>query len=290
MLDGVIEEIEKWMHDMLAGMVTANMAAMYDDVNTRVGTIADEVAKTPQSWNGSIFNLIRSLSDSVMLPIAGVIITYVLCYELISMLTEKNNMNDIDTWMFFKYLIKAYIAVTLVSHTMDITLAIFELGKNAASSAAGTISGTADIDVSALIAAMEESMEEMEIGELAALVIETFIISFGMKLISVLIMVILYVRMVEIFLYISVAPIPFATLSNREWGQVGNNYLKGLFALAFQGFFIMICVGIYAVLVSNIQVADNIHSALFGVAAYTVILCFSLMKTGSLSKSIFNAA
>ena len=290
MLDGVIEEIEKWMHDMLAGMVTANMAAMYDDVNTRVGTIADEVAKTPQSWNGSIFNLIRSLSDSVMLPIAGVIITYVLCYELISMLTEKNNMNDIDTWMFFKYLIKAYIAITLVSHTMDITLAIFELGKNAVSSAAGTISGAADIDVSALITAMEEGMEEMEIGELAALVIETFIISFGMKLISVLIMVILYVRMVEIFLYISVAPIPFATLSNREWGQVGNNYLKGLFALAFQGFFIMICVGIYAVLVSNIQVADNIHSALFGVAAYTVILCFSLMKTGSLSKSIFNAA
>ena len=289
MLDGVIEEIEKWMHDMLAGMVTANMAAMYDDVNTRVGTIADEVAKTPQSWNGSIFNLIRSLSDSVMLPIAGVIIT-VLCYELISMLTEKNNMNDIDTWMFFKYLIKAYIAITLVSHTMDITLAIFELGKNAVSSAAGTISGAADIDVSALITAMEEGMEEMEIGELAALVIETFIISFGMKLISVLIMVILYVRMVEIFLYISVAPIPFATLSNREWGQVGNNYLKGLFALAFQGFFIMICVGIYAVLVSNIQVADNIHSALFGVAAYTVILCFSLMKTGSLSKSIFNAA
>ena len=199
-------------------------------------------------------------------------------------------MNDIDTWMFFKYLIKAYIAITLVSHTMDITLAIFELGKNAVSSAAGTISGAADIDVSALITAMEEGMEEMEIGELAALVIETFIISFGMKLISVLIMVILYVRMVEIFLYISVAPIPFATLSNREWGQVGNNYLKGLFALAFQGFFIMICVGIYAVLVSNIQVADNIHSALFGVAAYTVILCFSLMKTGSLSKSIFNAA
>ena len=289
MLDGVIEEIEKWMHGLLAGMVTANMSTMYEDVNTQVGTIAGEVGKTPQGWNGSIYNLIHGLSDSVMLPIAGVIITYVLCYELVSMLTEKNNMHDIDTWMFFKYLIKAWIAVYLVSHTLDITLAVFDLGKRAVSSAAGTISGTAVIDVSSLLSLMEEKMADMELGELAALVIETFIISFGMKLLSVLITVILYVRMVEIYLYISVAPIPFATFSNREWGQIGSNYLRGLFALAFQGFFIMVCVGIYAVLAGTIHMADNIHSALFGVAAYTVILCFSLMRTGSLSKSIFNA-
>ncbi|MBR1633622.1 MAG: hypothetical protein IJ682_01015 [Lachnospiraceae bacterium] len=289
MLDGVIEEIEKWMHGLLAGMVTANMSTMYEDVNTQVGTIAGEVGKTPQGWNGSIYNLIHGLSDSVMLPIAGVIITYVLCYELISMLTEKNNMHDIDTWMFFKYLIKAWIAVYLVSHTLDITLAVFDLGKRAVSSAAGTVSGTAVIDVSSLLSLMEEKMADMELGELAALVIETFIISFGMKLLSVLITVILYVRMVEIYLYISVAPIPFATFSNREWGQIGSNYLRGLFALAFQGFFIMVCVGIYAVLAGTIHMADNIHSALFGVAAYTVILCFSLMRTGSLSKSIFNA-
>ena len=289
MLDGVIEEIEKWLHDLLTGMVLSNMSTMYEDVNEKVGTIAGEVAKTPQGWNGGIYGLIHGLSDSVMMPIAGVIITYVLCYELISMLTERNNMHDIDTWMFFKYLIKAWIAVYLVSHTLDITLAVFDLGKRAVSSAAGTISGTAVIDVSSLLSLMEEKMADMELGELAALVIETFIISFGMKLLSVLITVILYVRMVEIYLYISVAPIPFATFSNREWGQIGSNYLRGLFALAFQGFFIMVCVGIYAVLVGTIHMADNIHSALFGVAAYTVILCFSLMRTGSLSKSIFNA-
>lgn len=289
MLDGVIEEIEKWMHDLLTGMVTANMTTMYDDVNTQVGTIAGEVSKTPQGWNGSVYSLIHSLSDSVMMPIAGVIITYVLCYELISMLTEKNNMHDIDTWMFFKYLIKAWIAIYLVSHTLDITLAVFELGKNAVTTASGNISGSTAIDVKTLIEAMETKMEDMEMGELAALVIETFIISLGMKLLSILITVVLYVRMVEIYLYVSVAPIPFATFSNREWGQIGNNYLRGLFALAFQGFFIMVCVGIYAVLVGTIQMADNIHSALFGVAAYTVILCFSLMRTGSLSKSIFNA-
>ena len=289
MLDGVIEEIEKWMHDMLAGMVSANMSTMYEDVNTQVGTISGEVAKTPQGWNGSIYSLITSLSNSVIVPVASVIITYVLCYELISMLTEKNNMHDIDTWMFFKYLIKAWIAIYVVSHTMELTLAIFDVGKSVVSSAAGSISGSASIDITELIADIETKMEDMELGELAALVAETFIISFGMKIISLLISVILYVRMVEIYLYISVAPIPFATFSNREWGQTGNNYLRGLFALAFQGFFIMICVGIYAVLVSTIHMADNIHSALFGVAAYTVILCFSLMRTGSLSKSIFNA-
>ena len=289
MLDGVIEEIEKWMHDMLAGMVSANMSTMYEDVNTQVGTIAGEVAKTPQGWNGSVYSMISGLSSSVMLPIASVIITYVLCYELISMLTEKNNMHDIDTWIFFKYLIKAWIAVYVAGHTMELTMAVFDVGRSVVSSAAGSITGNAAIDVTALIADIEEKMVDMELGELAALVIETFIISFGMKVISMLVTVILYVRMVEIYLYISVAPIPFATFSNREWGQIGNNYLRGLFALAFQGFFIMVCVGIYAALVSAIHTADNIHSALFGVAAYTVILCLSLMRTGSLSKSIFNA-
>ena len=289
MLDGVIEEIEKWLHELLTSMVLSNMSTMYEDVNEKVGTIAGEVAKTPQGWNGGIYSLIHGMSDSVMMPIAGVIITYVLCYELISMLTERNNMHDIDTWMFFKYLIKAWIAVYMVAHTFDIVLAIFDLGKRAVTAAAGSISGAADIDVSALLASMEEKMLDMEMGELAALVIETTIISFGMKLLSVMITVILYVRMVEIFLYISVAPIPFATFSNREWDSIGNNYLRGLFSLAFQGFFIMVCVGIYSVLVSAVHLADNIHSALFGVAAYTVILCFSLMRTGSLSKSIFGA-
>ena len=289
MLDGVKEAIETWMRDLLTGMVTANMTTMYEDVNAKVGTIAGEVGQTPQGWNAGIYSMIKGLSDSVMMPIAGVIITYVLCYELISMLTEKNNMQEIDTWMFFKYLIKSWIAIYLVSHTLDITMAVFELGKSVVGSSAGVISGSAAINVSSLMPSMNVKMEEMGLGELTALVVETFIISLGMKLLSVMITVVLYVRMVEIYLYISVAPIPFATFSNREWGQIGNNYLRGLFALAFQGFFIMVCVGIYSILVATIQTSDNIHSALFGVAAYTIILCFSLMRTGNLSKSIFSA-
>jgi hypothetical protein len=118
---------------------------------------------------------------------------------------------------------------------------------------------------------------------------ETLIISNAMKLLSILITVILYGRMIEIYLTCSIAPIPFATLTNREWGQIGNNYIRGLLALAFQGFFMMICVAIYALLVQSIIVTDNIHKSILQIAAYTVILCFTLFKTGSLSKSIFNA-
>ncbi len=289
MLDGVIEAIEKWLRELLTEMATANMETMYGDVNTKVSTITTEVGQTPAGWNAGVFNMIKGLSDSVMMPVAGVIITYVLCYELISMLTEKNNMQEIDTWMFFKYLIKSWIAIYLVSHTFDITLAIFEVGKSIVGSAAGVISSSTTINTTEIVALMTEKMEAMEIGELAGLVVETGILSFGMKIISILITCILYVRMVEIYLYLSVAPIPFATFSNREWGQIGNNYLRAIFALAFQGFFIMICVGIYAVLVSNIHLADSIHSALFGLATYTVILCFSLMRTSGISKSIFHA-
>lgn len=229
------------------------------------------------------------LIGTQLVPIAGMIITFVLCYELISMLTEKNNMHDIDTWMFFKYFFKMWVAVWIVSHTFTITMAVFDVGQSVVSRAAGVISSDTAINIDTMITTMETAMESMEIGELVILALETMLVSLCMKVISVFITVILYGRMIEIYLYSSVGAIPFATMSNREWGQIGNNYLRGLFALAFQGFFMMVCVGIYAVLVANIQMSDNIHSALFGVMAYTVILCFSLMKTGNFARSIFNA-
>lgn len=247
------------------------------------------MGQTPQGWNGNIFSLIRNLSDSVIMPIAGMIITFVLCYELITMLTEKNNMHEIDTWMFFKYFFKMWVAVYLVGHTFEITMAVFDVGQHVVSAAGGAISGQTSINVDSLITQMDAAMSSMGIGELAVLALETMLVSLGMKIMSVIITVILFVRMIEIYLYTSVAPIPFATLSNREWGQVGNNYFRGLFALGFQGFFMMICVGIYSVLVSSIQISGDMHSALFGVAAYTVVLCFGLTKTGGLSKAIFGA-
>ena len=213
----------------------------------------------------------------------------VLCYELISMLTERNNLHDVDTWMFFKYFVKAWVAIYLVSNTFTITMAVFDVGQSVVNSASGIINGETAIDVSSLSMQMQAAMATMEIGELVVLALETFLVSFCMKIMSVVITVIVYGRMIEIYLYTSLAPIPFATMCNREWGHVGTNYFRGLFALAFQAFLMMVCVAIYAALISSVRISSNMHSALIGVAAYTVILCFSLMKTGSLSKQIFGS-
>lgn len=289
MFDSIFEAIAEWARGILAEMVRYSMTTMYTDVNEKTGEIAAQVGQTPQGWNGSIFSLIQNLSNSVIVPIAGMIITFVLCYELISMLTEKNSMHEIDTWMFFKYFFKMWVAVYLVSNTFTIAMAVFDVGQHVVSAAGGAINAQTAINIDTMIEAMETAMESMEIGELVVLALETMLVSLCMKIMSVLITVLLYGRMIKIYLYTSVAPIPFATFSNREWGQVGNNYFRGLLALGFQGFFMMVCVGIYAVLVSTIQISDNMHSALFGVAAYTVILCFSLMKTSGLSKAVFNA-
>ena len=289
MFDGLLTAIEDWIRELFSGMVTSNLQTMFNDVNQKTSEIATQVGQTPQGWNGSVFSMIQGLSNNVIVPIAGIIITMVLCYELISMMTERNNLHEVDTWMFFKYFVKMWVAVYLVSNTFNIVMAVFEVGQSVVSSAAGYITGRAAIDVSGMIATMETAMESMGIPELMMLSIETALVSLCMKLISILIMVILYGRMIEIYLYSSVAPIPFATMSNREWGQIGTNYFRGLFALAFQGFLMMVCVSIYAVLVSTMNITGNIHMALFEIAAYTIILCYSLMKTSSLSKSIFNA-
>ena len=286
---GIIDAINDWIKGILIGAINGNLSNMFGDVNEKVGTIATEVGKTPQAWNASIFSMIQTISENVIVPIAGLVITYVLCVELISMVTEKNNMHDIDTFMFFKWFFKAFVAVFLVTHTFDITMAVFDLAQHVVSGASGIISRDTSIDVDAALASMQAGLDAMGIPELLLLVMETSLVSLCMKIMSVLITVILYGRMIEIYLYCSVSPIPFATMTNREWGQIGNNYLKALFALGFQGFLIMICVGIYAVLVGSMIVADNLHSAIFSLAAYTVILCFSLFKTGALAKSIFNA-
>lgn len=286
---GIIDRILDSIKEMIIEMIESNLTNMFTDVNEKVGTIAAEVGQTPSGWNGSIYSMIRGLSESVIVPIAGIIITFVLCYELISMITERNNLHELDTWMFFKWFFKAAIAIYLVTNTFDIVMAVFDIGQHVVAEAAGVISGNTNINIPSILTEMRSGMEAMGIGELLGLAIETLIISLCLKIMSILITVILYGRMIEIYCTVSIAPIPIATMGNREWGSIGTNYLKGLFALAFQGFLIMVCVGIYAVLINNMIIAANIHSALFSVAAYTVILCFSLLKSGSLAKSLFSA-
>ena len=288
-MNTIIERITEAVKEILIGMIQNGLEGMFVEVNDKVGTIASQVGQTPQGWNAGVFNLIQNLSQTVIVPIAGLIITFVLCYELITMVTQKNNFHEFETYNIFLWIFKAYVAIYLVTNTFNITMAVFDVGQHIVNGAAGVISGSTAVDASAAIATLTESLEDMEIGELFLLAMETLLISLTMSILSVIITVIMYGRMIEIYLYTSVAPIPFATMTNKEWGNIGNNYLKGLFALAFQGFFMMVCVGIYSVLVNAMTISTNLHGAMFSVAAYTVVLAFSLFKTGSLSKSIFNA-
>ena len=288
-MSGLLDIIEEAIRSFFIGLIESNLTTMFADVNEKTATIAEQIGQTPQGWNGNIFSMIRSLSETVIIPIAGMIITFVLCYELITMITEKNNLHEGDTFSFFKYFIKMWVAVFLVSHTFDITMAIFDVAQHVVTAASALIRGSAYIDIGEVLAAMIAALQDKGIPELAALAMETLLVGNAMKLLSVLITVILYGRMIEIFLTCSVAPIPFATLTNKEWGQIGNNYIRNLSALGFQGFFMMVCVAIYTVLVQSIVLSENIHASVFQIAAYTVLICFSLFKTGSLSKSIFNA-
>lgn len=288
-MNTIIERITEAIKEILIGMIQNGLEGMFVEVNDKVGTIASQVGQTPQGWNAGVFNLIQNLSQTVIVPIAGLIITFVLCYELITMVTQKNNFHEFETYNIFLWIFKAYVAIYLVTNTFNITMAVFDVGQHIVNGAAGVISGSTAVDASAAIATLTESLEDMEIGELFLLAMETILISLTMSILSVIITVIMYGRMIEIYLYTSVAPIPFATMTNKEWGNIGNNYLKGLFALAFQGFFMLVCVGIYSVLVNAMTISTNLHGAMFSVAAYTVVLAFSLFKTGSLSKSIFNA-
>ena len=289
-MDAIVDSISQFIKDLLAGWVMSNLEGMFTDVNDKVDTISGEVSLTPATWYSSIFSMIENLSDNVIIPIAGIIITYVLCYELISMVIDKNNMHDYDAGMFFKYIFKACIAVMLLSRVSDIVLAVFDVGSYMVSEASSAITDSTEINVGTTIQDMfTAQLSTMDAGQLVGLGIETMFCTFCMKIMSVLITVILYGRMIEIYLYVSVAPVPFATITNREWGSIGTNYIKGCIALAFQGFFIMVCVGIYAALVSSISLSTDLHSALWQVMAYTVVLCFTMFKTGSLAKSIMNA-
>jgi hypothetical protein len=283
----IITSIEEWLKEMFITGITGNFERMFTDVNKEVANIAGQVGQTPQGWNANIFNMIRSLSNTLIIPIAGMILTFVLCYELISMVIDRNNMHDVDTFMFFKWIFKSFVAVYILTHTFDIVMGVFALAQNVVNGSAGIISGSLNMELA--LDELEVTLNAMEWGELLGLYIESGIISLAMQAMSLCVFIIVYGRMIEIYLTISVAPIPFSTMVNREWGNIGNSYLKALFALAFQGFLMMVCVAIYAVLLQGVTASDNIHIALLGCAGYTILLIFTLFKTGSLARSLFSA-
>lgn len=283
----IVDKIKEFFSEILIDMIKENLSGMLLDINDKVSTIANEVGKTPSGWNSEVFHLIKSISENVILPIAGLIITAVLCIELIQMVMNKNNMHDTDTFDFFKYMIKMWIAVWLVSHAFDFSMAVFDVAQNLIGKAAGVANASAKVSPGD-IANMVDSLKGESIGKLMTIVLETSIVKMIIQGISILITVILYGRMIEIYIYTSVCAIPFATMGNKEWGSIGTNYIRGLFALGLQGLFLLICVGIYAVLVKTLNISD-IHKSIFELLGYTLILGITMMKSGSIAKSILNA-
>ena len=288
-MDFLWDKITEWLKEMLVSGVISNLTGLFDATNQKVGEIAGQVAMTPQAWNASIFGMIQNLSNSVIVPIAGAILAFVMTLELIQLITDKNNLNDVDTWMFFKWAFKSAAAVLIVTNTWNIVMGIFDAAQSVVNGAAGVMIGNTSIDISSVVTDLESRLMEMDVGPLLGLWFQSLFVGICTWAITICIFIVIYGRMIEVYLVTSVAPIPMATMANREWGQMGQNYLRTLFALGFQAFLIMVCVAIYSVLVQNISVSGDISNAIWTCMGYTVLLCFCLFKTSSLARSVFNA-
>lgn len=284
---GIFDKIEEFFKELLLRGIQANLESMFIDINDKVGAVATDIGKTPMGWNSEVFNFIKSINDSVIIPIAGLIITAVLCIELINMVMQKNNMHDTDTFEFFKYMIKMWIAVWLVSHAFTFSMAVFDVAQHLVNQAAGVINTSATVSGDQIVQ-MVEGLKDKGLGELVMILFETSLVKVAIQVMSVVIMLVVYGRMFEIYVYCSVSAIPFATMGNKEWGQIGTNYIKGLFAIGLQGLFLIICLGIYAVLVKTIKITD-IHASTFMILGYALLLGLMMLKSGTLAKSVLNA-
>ena len=287
-MDTILQQIAEWLKKMLVGGIMNNFTGIFDSVNEQVGRIASQVGTTPANFSPGVFSMIRNVSESVIIPIAGMILTFIACYELIQLIIDHNNLANFETWIFFKWIFKTFVAVMLITNTFNIVMAVFDVAQQVIASSAGIISGSTAVSSDAL-SQMEDTLMAMELGPLLGVFLQSLLLHVAMWIMSIIIFVIIYGCMIEIYLMTSLAPIPFATFANREQSQIGQNYFRSICALGFQGFLIMICVGIYAVLIQNIAFSNDIIASVWGVLGYTVFLCFTLFKTGSLAKSVFNA-
>ncbi len=287
-MNTILEQISDWLKEMLVEAVMDNLTGMFDLVNMRVGSIASEVGTSPADFSPGVFSLIRNVSETVIMPIAGIILTFICTWELIQLLIEHNNLANFDTWLIFKWIFKTFVAVMLITNCFDITMAVFDVAQRVINSSGGVIAGNTAVS-DTMLETLESTVPDMNLGPLLGLYMQSFIIRITMFALSTTIFVIVYGRMVEIYLMTSLAPIPFATFGNREQSQIGQNYLRSLIALGFQGFLILICVGIYAVLIQSVSISSDVVTSLWIIVGYTVLLVFTLFKTGSLAKSVLNA-
>ena len=282
--------ITEWLRGLLIDGIMGNLEGLFTNLNNRVGEIAVEVGTSLATWNAGVFSLIRQLSETVVLPIAGIVLTFVMCYELIQMLIDRNNLHDIDTWLFFKWIIKTFIAVTILSNTFNIVMAVFDVAQSVVAQSAGLVQGTTDV-TSNMLANMQATIEGMELGPLLGLWMQSFVVHYTMTALNIFIFVVVYGRMIEIYMLTSLAPLPFATVVNRDLGHMGHNYFRSLMAIGFQGLLIIVCLAIYAVLIQSIAAAGgtDIFETIWTAIGCTVLLCFTLLKSGSLAKAMFGA-
>ena len=282
--------ITEWLRGLLIDGIMGSLEGLFTNLNNRVGEIAVEVGTSPATWNAGVFSLIRQLSETVVLPIAGIVLTFIMCYELIQMLIDRNNLHDIDTWLFFKWIIKTFIAVTILSNTFNIVMAVFDVAQSVVAQSAGLVQGTTDITPN-MLANMQATIEGMELGPLLGLWLQSFVVHHTMTALNIFIFVVVYGRMIEIYMLTSLAPLPFATVVNRDLGHMGHNYFRSLLAIGFQGLLIIVCLAIYAVLIQSITAAGgtDIFETIWTAIGCTVLLCFTLLKTGSLAKAVFGA-
>ena len=288
-MDLLWQKITEWLKEVLISGITGNLSGMFDATNQKVAEISGQIGATPQAWNESIFEMIETLSESVIVPIAGVILAIVMTLELVQLITEKNNLADVDTWMFFKWAFKSAAAVLIVTNTWNIVMGVFDLAQSVVSGASDVVISDTGIDISTVLTDLESKLEEMEIGPLFGLWFQSMFVGICTWALSICIFIVIYGRMIEIYLVTSVAPLPMATMLGKEWGGMGQNYLRSLLALGFQAFLIMVCVAIYAVLVQDISEMEDISAAIWTCLGYTVLLCFCLFRTSSLAKGVFNA-
>ena len=287
-MESIFQQFTDWMKEMLVSGIMDSLTSMFDELNSKVGDVATQVGTSPASFSPGIFSMIQNISETVIMPIAGIILTFIACYELIQLVISHNNLANFETWIFFKWIFKTFVAVELITNTFTITMAVFDVAQHVITQSGGIIAGSTAIDASTL-ATMQTTLEAMDVMPLFAVFLQTFIVRTLTQILGIIIFVIVYGRMIEIYLMVSMAPIPFATFGNREQSMMGQTYLRSLFALGFQGFLIMICVGIYAVLIQSITFSSDIVASLWGIVGYTVLLAFTLFKTGALAKSILHA-
>ena len=287
-METVLKAISDWIKSLLTAAIMSNLSGLFDDVNTQVGSIAQQVGTKPSNFEPRVFAMIEALSRNVVLPIAGVILTFIACYELIQLITEHNNMAQFEPALLMKWVFKTAISVWMISNTFDIIMAVFDVTQQVVANSSGIISGNTRVNDIGL-SMLQSSMMQMDVGPLFGLFLQSFFIGITMRILSIVIFVIVYGRMIEIYMMVSLAPVPMATWGNHEQSHVGQNYLRCLFALGFQGFLILICVAIYAVLLQNVAISGDAINSIWSTVGYTVLLCFTLFKTGSVARSILGA-